>query len=243
MPEPRLAKRTYTYNFPRPAVTVDIVIFSMRASELVVLLVKRKAPPFEGEWALPGGFVEENESLSRACARELLEETGLSAVRFEQLGAFGDPGRDPRGHTVSIAFVTFIVSESAMLRAGDDAAEVAWHPLSHLSDLKPPVAGKRASRRIKLQLAFDHRYIIDFAEERLKERLHDPTRAAAFNLVPTHFTMSELQRVYEVVYAKPHDKRNFRTKILASGMTEPVAAARRGSHRPAQLYRWKLNPS
>lgn len=255
----------YRYEYPRPAVTVDVVIFSMRADDLVVLLVKRKLAPYKGQWALPGGFVNPNESLERACARELEEETGLSNVRFQQLGAFGDPGRDPRGHTISVAFFTFIVAESAILRAGDDAAEVAWHPLANLAKELPtgthPAPGRRvkttraavgkgakpakpgrpsrATKKGTIELAFDHRRIIDMAQMCLVERLRDPTRAASFDLVPSHFTMSELQRVYEVVLQRPLDKRNFRAKLLAAHLIEPASASRRGPHRPAQLYRWK----
>ena len=111
----------FTYPYPRPAVSCDVVVFTMRADDLAVLLVQRRDEPFKGQWALPGGFVNENESLERAAARELSEETGLTGARLEQLGAFGDPGRDPRGHTVTVAYVTFLVAE-AKITAGDDAA-------------------------------------------------------------------------------------------------------------------------
>ena len=94
----------YTYEYPRPAVTVDVVLFTIRAGDLAVLMIRRGGAPFKGHWALPGGFVEENESLERAASRELKEETGIEQAALEQLGAFGDPGRDPRGHTVSVAF-------------------------------------------------------------------------------------------------------------------------------------------
>jgi glutathione S-transferase len=123
----------FTYPYPRPSVTADVVAFTMRADDLAVLLIKRKADPFKGCWALPGGFVNENEPLDRAAARELHEETGLIVhpSKLEQLGAFGDPGRDPRGHTVTVAFVTFRATETA-INPGDDAIEAAWHPLRAL---------------------------------------------------------------------------------------------------------------
>jgi 8-oxo-dGTP diphosphatase len=211
----------FTYEFPRPSVTVDACIFTMRADDLAVLLIRRKSNPFKGLWALPGGFVDKNEALERAAARELEEETGLSGVALEQLAAFGDPGRDPRGHTVSIAFLTFVHAEAALVRAGDDASEAAWHPLRRLP-----------------RLAFDHPKIVAMARRRLQERLRDPAREAAFHLVPAHFTLTELQKVYEAVLGRLLDKRNFRARFLARGIVEPVAKQRKGRHRPAQLYRW-----
>ena len=119
----------FTYPYPRPSVTADVVAFTMRADDLAVLLITRKDEPFKGCWALPGGFVNENESLDRAAARELHEETGLTVhpSKLEQLGAFGDPGRDPRGHTVTVAFVTFRATETS-INPGDDAIEAEWHP-------------------------------------------------------------------------------------------------------------------
>ena len=236
----------FTYAYPRPAVTVDAVIFTMRAEDLAVLLIKRGKPPYERHWALPGGFVDEHESLERAIARELDEETGIRDVAVEQLGAFGDPGRDPRGHTVSVAYFTFVVAESHPVRAGDDAAEVAWVPLRELAidtgaESGASGVGSRArggARRKKL--AFDHARMIAAARDRLQERLHDPRRLSAFEVVPARFTLTELQRVYEAVFGRSLDKRNFRARLLAHGMVEPVAAARRtGRHRPAQLYRWR----
>ena len=107
----------FTYEYPRPAVTCDVVAFTMRADDLAVLLIRRKRDPFAGHWALPGGFVDRDEALGRAAARELAEETGLTGVKMDQLGAYGDPGRDPRGHTVSVAYVAFLVSEAAVAAA------------------------------------------------------------------------------------------------------------------------------
>jgi 8-oxo-dGTP diphosphatase len=218
----------YTYEYPRPALTVDAVIFTMRAEDLAVLLVKRGGAPFKGHWALPGGFVNANEPLERAALRELREETGIPGVALEQLGAFGDPGRDPRGHTVSV-----VVADAAPIVAGDDAADAAWHALRELPIDRP--ATNRAPR-----LAFDHAEIIDKARRRLQERLVDPTRESPFDLVPARFTLTELQRVYEAVLGRTLDKRNFRARLVSRGLVEPVARAQRtGTHRPAQLYRWK----
>ena len=223
----------YTYEYPRPALTVDAVVFTMRAEDLAVLLVKRGGAPFKGHWALPGGFVNANEPLERAALRELREETGIPGVPLEQLGAFGDPGRDPRGHTVSVVFFTFVVADAAPVVAGDDAADAAWHALRDLPIGRP--ATKKTPR-----LAFDHAEIIDSARRRLQERLVDPTRESPFDLVPARFTLTELQRVYEAVLGRTVDKRNFRARLVSRGLVEPVARAQRtGKHRPAQLYRWK----
>ena len=230
-----LAFVPYTYEYPRPAVTVDSCIFTMHGDDLAVLLIKRKGQPFRGLWALPGGFVDKNESLEKAALRELVEETGLAGVGVEQLAAFGDPGRDPRGHTVSIAFFTFIHAEAAIVHAGDDAAEAGWHPLRTLPLSGPVVRGMQ-------RLAFDHAGIIDLARRRLQERLRDPSRESSFQLVPQHFTLTELQRVYEAVLGHELDKRNFRARFVGRGIVEPVAARRTGNHRPAQLYRWTVAP-
>jgi 8-oxo-dGTP diphosphatase len=226
----------FAYDHPRPAVTVDVVLFTMRAEDLAVLLVRRGAQPFKGHWALPGGFVSEHEPLEHAASRELAEETGVTGVALEQLGAFGTPGRDPRGHTVSVAYFSFVVAESHPVIAGDDAAEAAWIPLRELTTDK----SARGERPPKERLAFDHATIIARARDRLQERMNVPIPKNVFELVPPRFTLSELQRVYEAVFGRTLDKRNFRARVLSRGIVEPVSAARRtGRHRPAQLYRWK----
>ncbi len=223
-----------TYEFPRPAVTVDVVIFTIRASELAVLLIKRGKPPFRGLWALPGGFVDASESLERAAARELHEETGLTGMRLEQLGAFGDPGRDPRGHTVSVAYFAFAVSagtRTRKVRAGDDAAQAEWQPVSQIGLLP----GSKGS----LKLAFDHINILSRALTRIREEVSrfGPTTVVEFT--PPRFTLGELQHVYEAVIGHAVDKRNFRSRLLAQKVVEPAATERRtGRHRPAQLYLW-----
>lgn len=127
--------KTYSYPYPRPGLTVDLVLLSPDRPTRV-LLIKRRHDPFAGRWAFPGGFVDENESLEAAARRELLEETGVEAADLEQLRTFGDPGRDPRGWTVSVVFIGRVDPVAVAVRAGDDAAEAAWHPL----DALPPLA-------------------------------------------------------------------------------------------------------
>ena len=142
-------KKQYCYDYPRPSVTVDIVLFNRAAEALEVLLIKRAREPFKGRWALPGGFVDEDESLEAAAARELKEETGLYGISLEQVGAFGDPGRDPRGHTVSIAFASLLENRPEA-KADDDAEDARWHSVARLP-----------------KLAFDHKKIIRLARKRL----------------------------------------------------------------------------
>lgn len=140
---------SYCYDHPRPALTVDIVLLHRSSKGVEVLLIKRAGEPFKGLWAFPGGFVDKDESLERAAARELKEETGLSGLNLEQIGAFGDPGRDPRGHTVSVVFAA-VLDQPIQARAADDAADAAWH-----TALRPP------------KLAFDHKKILSVALNRM----------------------------------------------------------------------------
>jgi 8-oxo-dGTP diphosphatase len=144
------AKRgDYCYEFPRPAVTVDVVLVS-REAEPRVLLIKRKSDPFAGGWAIPGGFVEIDEALESAARRELKEETGVEAGELQQLGAFGDPGRDPRGRTISIVYIGRMDPAKVIPRAADDAIAVRWCPLNELP-----------------ALAFDHAKVLARAAERI----------------------------------------------------------------------------
>lgn len=144
----------YQYEYPHPAVTTDIVIFSLRDNQLKLLLIRRKDEPFKGKWALPGGFVEMGESLEQCALRELEEETGVSDVQLEQLYTFGDPGRDPRERVITVAYFALIPSERIHARAGSDAESVGWFALDALPEL-----------------AFDHQRIIEMAHQRLRDRL------------------------------------------------------------------------
>jgi 8-oxo-dGTP diphosphatase len=245
---------TYTYEYPRPAVTCDAVIFTMRGDDLAVLLIQRKGPPFRGKWALPGGFLNKNESLDRAAARELTEETGITGARLVQLGAYGDPGRDPRGHTVTIAYVAFMLSEPK-ISAGDDAAAAAWVPFhalslepdgARVSRAKKVAAPKRSARTSRgasgaehgrYELAFDHAKILKHAHQRLCQYLEDPLRDRAFSVLPARFTMGELISIYELVFGRPFPPRKFKQMLVDRGLV--VAASSKPTRKPAeQLYRW-----
>jgi 8-oxo-dGTP diphosphatase len=143
------AKKQYCYDYPRPAVTVDMVIATTEPRPRV-LLIRRKHEPFAGQWAIPGGFVDENEGLDAAARRELREETGVEAGSIEQLHTFGDPGRDPRGHTISVVYLTRLDPAQIKPVAADDAAEVGWFALDDLPGL-----------------AFDHAKILEMVRRRL----------------------------------------------------------------------------
>jgi 8-oxo-dGTP diphosphatase len=202
--------------------TVDVVIFTIQESEFRVLLVRRGIEPFAGQWAIPGGFVLEHESLDAAARRELEEETGVKDVYLEQLYTFGDPHRDPRGRVVTVAYFALIAADRT-LRSGSDAAEARWHAMSALP-----------------ALAFDHAKILTYALERLRNKLEYTT--VGFQLLPEAFTLSELQAVYEAILDRPLDKRNFRRKMDLLGILTPLKNARRaGRTRPAQLYRFSAS--
>jgi 8-oxo-dGTP diphosphatase len=199
-------------------VTVDIVIFTIQSGILKVLLVKRRIPPFTGKFAIPGGFVHEDEDLDRAALRELREETGVSDVYLEQLYSFGDPGRDPRGRVITVAYFA-LISADRQLKAGTDAAEAVWWALDELP-----------------ALAFDHASVLDYALERLRNKLEYTT--VGFQLLPEKFSLTELQEVYEAILVKKLDKRNFRRKMSLLKILKPLPEYRRGGQRPAQLYRF-----
>jgi 8-oxo-dGTP diphosphatase len=199
--------------------TVDVVIFTVKDSALQVLLVKRGVPPFEGQYAIPGGFIRQNESLEEAALRELYEETGVRNVFLEQLYTFGDPRRDPRGRVITVAYYALIASENMSVVAGADAAEAAWFPVNKLP-----------------ALAFDHKSILDYALERLRNKLEYTT--VGFQLLPEKFTLSTLQSVYEAILERPLDKRNFRRKIALLGILKPLREWQRNGRRPAQLFRF-----
>lgn len=203
------------------AVTVDVVIFTLRESDLQVLLVKRKNPPFQGRWAIPGGFVEVAESLEDAAVRELHEETGVEGMHIEQLFTFGAPGRDPRGRTVTVAYFALMPAPVA-LQAGDDAAEAQWKSVYHLP-----------------ALAFDHSEIVLYALKRLRYKVE--YSAVAFQLLPSQFTLSELQHAYEIILGEQLDKRNFRRRILLADVLEETGTNRTHEGRPARLYHFRAD--
>ena len=199
-------------------IAVDIVIFTIQESVLKVLLVKRRIPPFKDQFAIPGGFVLPEEGVDEAALRELREETGVTDVYLEQLYSFGDPKRDPRGRVISIAHFALISSEH-QLQAGTDAAEASWWPV----DQVPP-------------LAFDHARILAYAVERLRNKLEYTT--VGFQLLPSKFSLGELQTIYEAILGKTLDKRNFRRKMAELKILKPLKEHRSDVGRPAQLFQF-----
>jgi len=199
-------------------VTVDIVLFTIRDRRLHLLLIRRLAKPFEDRYALPGGFVREDESLDAASVRELHEETGVNKVYLEQLYSFGDVKRDPRGRVITVAYYA-LTPDTQTLQAGTDAAAAAWFPVTDL----PP-------------LAFDHRKIVEYAHQRIRNKL-DYTNVG-FELLPAKFTLTELQLVHEAILGESLDKRNFRRKIIQKGIVRPLKEWRQTGRKPAQTYRF-----
>jgi 8-oxo-dGTP diphosphatase len=208
----------YKYEYPHPAVTTDIVIFTLREEQLKLLLIKRGGAPYKGRWAFPGGFVEMDEDLETGARRELEEETGLTGVYLEQLYTFGDPNRDPRERVITVVYYALVPTDHVELIAADDADEADWFALDDLP-----------------KLAFDHDEILEMAHERLCAKLDYSTIALQF--MPDEFTLTELQKVYEIILREELDKRNFRKQIAAQGQIKATGNKRRdGSHRPAALY-------
>jgi 8-oxo-dGTP diphosphatase len=209
----------FSYQYPRAALTVDCVVFGFDEGEMKVLLIERGLEPFKGRWALPGGFVRVDETLDEAARRELVEETGLKNVFFEQLYTFGEVERDPRERVVSIAYYALVKLSEHAAKAATDAANARWFPVS-----KVP------------KLAFGHANIVQTAVERLKGKVR--YQPIGFELLPPKFTLSQLQHLYEAVLGTELDKRNFRKKLLSFGLLVPLKESQMGRHRPAQLFRF-----
>jgi 8-oxo-dGTP diphosphatase len=209
--------------YPPFAVTVDLVVLTVREDELCILLVRRGVPPYHGRWALPGGFVGIDEDLADAAERELTEETGVPEPvgHLEQLGTYGTPGRDPRGRVVTVAYLALLPDLPPPV-AGTDAAAADWLPVSRIADA---------------QLAFDHDVILTAGLERARAKLEYTPLATAF--CPPEFTIARLRTVYETVWNSQLDPRNFHRKVTSTpGFVEPAGRVTEGDRgRPAQLYR------
>jgi len=211
----------HTYKYPRPALTVDCIVFGLDAQqELKVMLIQRDISPFEGHWAIPGGFVRMDETLEQAALRELQEETGIHDVFLEQLYTFGDLERDPRDRTITVAYYALINLVDQQIQAATDAREANWFPISEIPEL-----------------AFDHDQILQTAIARLRGKIrYEPI---GFELLPKKFTLTQLQKLYEIVLDRQLDKRNFRKKILSMDLLIDTNELEQGvSHRAAKLYRF-----
>ncbi|HEX2177519.1 MAG TPA: NUDIX domain-containing protein [Nocardioidaceae bacterium] len=224
----------HSSDYPQVAVAVDLAVLAVDEGELLVLTVRRGAPPYAGRRALPGGFLEPTEDLHQAARRELREETGVKLTRahLEQLGAYGAPRRDPRGRILSVAHLV-LVPEATAPAAGSDASSAQWEPVDDLL----------ASPR---KLAFDHARILRDAVERLQESLESTSLATRLCRAP--FTVAELRGVYEVVWGHELDPRNFHRKMTGTPglLVDTGKVTTRNGGRPAALYRAgsavRLNP-
>ncbi|MDX1594799.1 MAG: NUDIX domain-containing protein [Gammaproteobacteria bacterium] len=209
----------YHYAHPHPAVTTDVVAFTIRKSMLNVLLIRRGNDPYRGCWALPGGFVDIDEDLEAGARRELEEETGVTGLDLEQFHAFGRPDRDPRERVISVAYYALVPPDNLRLHAASDADDAGWFPIDALPGL-----------------AFDHAEIIAMAHQRLVAGFDRSTIALRF--LPDRFTLGELQSVHEAIRGQSLDRRNFRKWALTRGRIEATGELRHeGTHRPARLYR------
>jgi 8-oxo-dGTP diphosphatase len=208
----------FAYEYEKPVLAVDAVVFGFDYGDLKILLIKRGLEPFIGQWALPGGFVRKGESPDRAVRRELAEETGIAQEVFlEQLYTFGEPDRDPRGWVPTVAHFALVKLSDFTIKAATDAKDVQWFRVSDLP-----------------QLAFDHAKIISMALQRLKGKVR--YQPVGFELLPPQFSLTELQHLYEALLEQKLDKRNFRKKILSLGILRETGKTAKTAHRPAALY-------
>ncbi|MGC4013118.1 MAG: NUDIX domain-containing protein [Luteolibacter sp.] len=209
----------HTYEYPRPALTVDCVVFGFDGEGLQLLLIRRGIEPFLGAWALPGGFVRMDEDLDAAARRELLEETGVRDLFLEQLYTFGTPERDPRGRVVSVAYLALVRPDEHPATGDTDASEAKWFAVEALP-----------------ALAFDHAAIVEKALERLRGKIR--WQPVGFELLPEKFTLTDLQSLYEAILGRSLDKRNFRKKLLQFDFVVALDEYRSGRNRPARLHRF-----
>jgi len=205
---------------PYPRVAVDVVIFRVSGDELQALVVKIKHGPYRGRWAFPGGLVAAGETLEAAARRELAAKTSLRGIYLEQLFTFGDPRRNPAAHVVSTAYFALLSSSGDEVRPGTKYSEAAWIGVEKLP-----------------ALAYDHNQVAKVALDRLRAKIAYTN--VVYGLLPREFTLSELQRVYEVILGRTLDRRNFRKALLDSGLLRRLAKQRRGAHRPAALYAFR----
>lgn len=202
-------------------VAVDAVVFGYKEGQLHLLLIRRLIAPFQGQWALPGGFVLPDESLEAAVERELREETGIAINYLEQLYTFGHPGRDPRQRVISVAYFGMVNPDQFELSASSDASDAQWHNVHQLP-----------------ALAFDHADIVQTALQRLRNKLtYEPI---GLHLLHEEFLFSELEKLYESILNRKIDRRNFRKKVLSFGIlkeTQIRHSAQKG--RPGTLFRFE----
>lgn len=204
--------------YPQPSVTIDCIVFGYDGSQLSLLLLNRKEEPFKNKWTLPGGFLQLPENLKQCAERILFTKTGLKNLYLEQLYTFGEVDRDPRGRVLSIGYYALVNPAKLTLVAGKAANDVAWFNIGELP-----------------QLGFDHKAITQTAFTRLKAKL--TYQPIGFELLPRQFTLTELQQLYECIWQTPLDKRNFRKRILESGILSATGLKKTGlKNRAPELF-------
>jgi 8-oxo-dGTP diphosphatase len=231
-----MAKRTGLDAYPRPSVTVDVVLLTAAPGGLHLLLVRRDDAPFRGAWALPGGFVRIDEPLDAAAGRVLRDKAGLEDVFFEQLYTFGAPRRDPRGRVITVAYYGLVDEARCAAGVAEKGSAVVEVVVPWEGETGGPVELRDADGA-ELKLAFDHADIVGMAVKRLRGKL-DYT-PVGFQLLPPAFTLRQLQEVHETVLGRPLNKDSFRRRMLASGLLEATGERQEEvEHRPAELYRF-----
>jgi ADP-ribose pyrophosphatase YjhB (NUDIX family) len=208
-------------HYEQPGITVDLVIFTVNEDQLKVLLLKRAEAPFSGHWSLPGGFLLVGESLEAAARRVLQEKTGVEQVYLEQLYTFGKPNRDPRARVITVAYFALIPWSNLDQPESKKVIDLKWSAVDQIP-----------------RLAFDHTEILQCAVQRLRAKVTYSN--IVYGLMPEHFRLSELQRMYEIILNDKLDKRNFRKRMFASGLLHETGQKHlNGAHRPAMLYQFK----
>lgn len=210
----------FTYQYPRPSVTADCVVFGYKEGELYVMLIERAHDPYKGKWALPGGFMDEDESAENAAYRELKEETGIDNIStFEQFYTFSTPGRDPRGHTVAVAFLALVHKDACNPYGSDDASNAGWFRVNAI----PP-------------LAFDHEQILAKALETLRKKAkYEPI---GWGILGEKFTLPELHSFYEAIFGQPIRKEKFTSIISTAGFIEKISTENADSETGPVYFRF-----
>ncbi len=212
---------TKYHGYEQPAVTVDLVIFTVNDDTLKVMLVKRAEEPFADSWSIPGGFLKVGESLEDAALRVLKEKAGVENVYVEQLYTFGDPDRDPRARVITVTYFALIPWKDLIQSTSDRVSNLRWSSVNYLP-----------------KLAFDHWEIVEYAVRRVRAKASYSN--IVYSLMPRQFRLSELQRMYEIIIDEKLDKRNFRKRMLATGLLQETGRKDiAGAHRPAMLYKFK----
>lgn len=202
-------KRKYSYDYARPMVTVDAVLLRLCEGELQALLIKRAQAPHKGKWALPGGFINMNETLEQSIQREVAEETGVTEIRFlTRLDVYGDPGRDPRGRVITVAFMGILPADTEA-RAGDDAAEAIWMPVESVPE----------------KMAFDHDKMISDALELVMTRAH--SGSGVFDFLPRSFTLDQLRQTLDAIFMEKWDAKKYLQYFLDSKLVRRLRGGKK----------------